>query len=652
MRSLQFRHDINALRAVAVLAVVLFHYKVGIFRGGFVGVDIFFVISGYLMTAIITRRLEKGAFSVFGFYGDRARRIVPPLVGLILALLVFGYFFIDPYNYEKLASSGVSALLFYSNIQFWQGTGYFLPSAYTKWLLHTWSLSVEWQFYIIYPIIMLALYRVVTARRWMVLMLWGLTLASFAASVCFSKSFPTSTFYLLPFRGWELLAGGIVALQFNDEGTRDKRLSYALLAVGLAMILYAIFSFNEATPWPYYWAAIPVLGTCLVIAARQTEIRLFKNPACNLLGEWSYSIYLWHWPIAVAAYYSGYIHTTPLKVICELVILAGLIGFGGYLVTMLQNLWKSWAAGWPAPARALTAVGVFLLALGANITVSADDGLVNRMAGGSRSINAFTQATTDFVFPGNCDGPGGDGTVRPCRVGQGNGDGGVLFIGDSQTMQIYAHFTAAMAQKYKTSFTFLAAHGCAPVPGIGQTFASELPCGDFMTKAFNFAEAGNYSRIVLVSRWSYIQNVSNLDSTLASLSGRLIALTKRGVKVVILSSTPVPELDLPQELLRRKFFGYSTGDIEYEDRATFEKELLRIKPRLKWLAETTGADLVDPFDYLCDEHHCPLLDANQESLYSDQSHYRGRSVKGPLFKFLDGVAGLEETAQRHASETP
>ncbi len=650
MRSLQFRHDINALRAVAVLAVVLFHYKVGIFRGGFVGVDIFFVISGYLMTAIITRRLEKGVFSVFGFYGDRARRIVPPLVGLILALLVFGYFFIDPYNYEKLASSGISSLLFYSNIQFWQGTGYFLPSAYTKWLLHTWSLSVEWQFYIIYPIIMLALYRFVKARRWQLITIWVLALASFAASVAFSKSFPTSTFYLLPFRGWELLAGGIVALQFNDESTRDKRISYALLAMGLALIVAPIFIYNEATPWPYYWAAVPVLGTCLVIAARQTEIRLFRNPVCNLLGEWSYSIYLWHWPVAVAAYYLGYNHTTPLKVICELVILASLIGFGGYLVTMFQNLWKNQASEWPAPARALTAVGVFLLVLGANITVSADDGMVNRMAGGTRSIDVFTQATTDFAFPGNCDGLSDDGKVRPCRVGQG--DGGVIFIGDSQTMQIYAHFTEALAQKYKTSFTFLAAHGCAPVPGIGPTLASDLPCGEFMTKAFDFVEAGNYSRVVLVSRWSYIQNVPNLDQTFTSLSERLIALTRRGVKVVILSSTPVPELDMPQELLRRKFFGYSTQDIEYEDRVAFEKELLKIKPRLTWLAETTGANLVDPFDYLCDERRCALLDENQDSLYSDQSHYRSRSVKGPLFKFLDGVAGLEDTAQRHASETP
>jgi peptidoglycan/LPS O-acetylase OafA/YrhL len=645
MRSLQFRHDINALRAVAVLAVVLFHYKVGIFRGGFVGVDIFFVISGYLMTAIITRRLDKGAFSVFGFYADRARRIVPPLVGLILALLVFGYFFIDPYNYEELASSGVSALLFYSNIQFWQGTGYFLPSAYTKWLLHTWSLSVEWQFYIIYPIIMLALYRVVTARRWMVLMLWGLTLASFAASVCFSKSFPTSTFYLLPFRGWELLAGGIVALQFNDEGTRDKRLSYALLAAGLAMILYAIFSFNEGTPWPYYWAAIPVLGTCLVIAARQTEIRLFKNPACNLLGEWSYSIYLWHWPIAVAAYYSGFVNTTPVKVICQILILAALIGIGGGFVTKVQALWKERAApkggtAWQLPAG----IATFLIALLLNIGIATDGGLASRSVDGPHLVEVYSQVKSDFNYPGTCDGLDENGALKPCRVGA-NADGGILFIGDSQAMQIYARFTEALAKKYKTSFTFLTAHGCVPMPGIGQTFASELPCGDFMTKAFNFAEAGNYSRIVLVSRWSYIQNVSNLDSALASLSDRLIALTKRGVKVVILSSTPVPELDLPQELLRRKFFGYSTEDIEYEDRVTFEKELLRIKPRLKWLAETTGADLVDPFDYLCAENRCPMIDRNGDTLFWDQSHFRGKSVKSARFKFLDDAAGLQETAQ-------
>jgi Acyltransferase family len=138
---MKFRDDINALRALAVIAVVLFHYKVNFIRGGFVGVDIFFVISGYLMTTIITGRLAKGSFSIWEFYGDRAKRIVPGLLGLCFGLLATGYFVLDPFTYQTLGSATTSALLFVSNFQFWEGTSYFNPESANSWLLHSWSLS-------------------------------------------------------------------------------------------------------------------------------------------------------------------------------------------------------------------------------------------------------------------------------------------------------------------------------------------------------------------------------------------------------------------------------------------------------------------------------------------------------------------------------
>lgn len=644
MHSLQFRHDINALRAVAVLAVILFHYKVGIFRGGFVGVDIFFVISGYLMTAIIARRLEKGAFSVFGFYGDRARRIVPPLVGMILALLVFGYFFIDPYNYQKLASSGISALLFYSNISFWTYAGYFDAQNITKWFLHTWSLSVEWQFYILYPIVMLALYHLTTRRLWLMSGLGTIALASLAASIAFSATNPSSTFFLLPYRAWELLAGGIVALQFDNPGNRSKKISYALLAVGLALILYAVFSFDENIVWPSYWALFPVIGTSLVIAARQTEIRLFKNPACNLLGDWSYSIYLWHWPVAVAAYYLGFVNTTPVKVICQILILAALIGIGGGFVTKVQALWKERAApkagtAWQLPAG----IATFLIALLLNVGIATDGGLASRSVNGPHLVEVYSKVKSDFNYPGTCDGLDENGALKPCRVGA-NADGGILFIGDSQAMQIYARFTEALAKKYKTSFTFLTAHGCAPMPGVGQTSINP-ECAAFVNKAFEAAKSGHYSRVVLASRWIYIRRLPNLDAVMTSFGAQLAELTKRGINVVILSATPVPDTDEPQEILRRRFFGYSTDAVVSVDRETFERDLADVKPRLKAMAAAVGATFIDPLDYLCAKNRCAMIDENGDTLFWDQSHFRGQSVKSARFKFLDDAAGLQETAQ-------
>ena len=644
MRSIQFRNDINALRALAVTAVVLFHYKVSIFRGGFVGVDVFFVISGYLMTAIITRRLDKGTFGVLDFYRDRARRIIPPLIGLVLVLTLFGYFFIDPYNYQKLAASGISALLFYSNFSFWTEAGYFDAQNITKWFLHTWSLSVEWQFYMIYPIIMLALYRLTTKRLWLLIGLATIALASLAASIAFSAANPASTFFLLPYRAWELLAGGIVALQFDNPGNRSKTISYALLTVGLALILYAVFSFNENIAWPSYWALFPVIGTALVIAAQQTEMPLFTNPVSRALGDWSYSTYLWHWPIAVGAYYIGFVNTTPIKVICQILLLAALIGIGGALVTKVQALWKDrglakGGTAWQLPAG----IATFLIALLLNIGVATDGGLANRAADGPRLVDVYSKVKSDFNYPGACDGLDEKGALKPCHVG-GTADGGVLFIGDSQAMQIYARFTEALAKKYKTSFTFLTAHGCAPMPGVSQA-SSNPECAAFVSKAFEAAKSGHYSRVVLASRWIYIRHLPNLDAIMGAFGTELAELTKRGINVVILSATPVPDMDAPQEILRRKFFGYSTEAIASADRATFEKDLVNVKPRLKAMAAAAGATFVDPLDYLCAENRCAMVDENGDTLFWDQSHFRGQSVKSSRFKFLDDAAGLQETAQ-------
>jgi len=644
MRSIQFRADINTLRALAVTTVVLFHYKISIFRGGFVGVDVFFVISGYLMTAIITHRLDKGSFSLIGFYGDRARRIVPPLAGLVLSLSILGYFLIDPYNYQKLAASGISALLFFSNFRFWMEAGYFDAGNYTKWFLHTWSLSVEWQFYLIYPLIVLGLVRFVKVRRRLLLMLWLIALISLAACVWFSSKEPASAFYLLPFRGWELLAGGIVALQFDQRAPRDKRLAYALVTAGLGLIFFAVFTFNENTPWPSYWALFPVAGTCLVIAARQTTLPLFTNSISRILGEWSYSIYLWHWPVAVGAYYLGYAQTTPVKVACELVFLIAFMGIGGTLLTSFKTAWKAKGAARVAPGWALPLAAIFMAALLLDVCIDRANGLTGRRADGAQLVEAYSLAKSDFNYPASCDGLDDSGALKPCHVGQAEHGKSVLFIGDSQAMQIYARFTEALAHKYNTSFTFLAAHGCPPILGVGETGAGSH-CAEFMEKAFKAAGSGAYSRVILVSRWIYIRHLPNLDEVFAAFSERLKQLTQHGVKVVIVSATPVPAIDPPQEVLRRRFFGYSTDSVAYEDRTAIEKDLINVKPRLKTLAESSGAVFVDPLDYLCAEHRCAMVDENGDTLFWDQSHFRGRTVKSERFKFLDEAAGLQETAQ-------
>src|SRR5687768_15256036 len=205
---LAFRPDINGLRAIAVLAVLGFHFEIAGFGGGFIGVDIFFVISGYLMTAIILGRLERGTFSVAGFYLDRARRIVPALAVLLAATLVVGAFILLPDEYVLLARQAGSSALFVSNFLHWRETGYFDPGLDQKWLLHSWTLSLEWQFYLLYPLLLPVIVRFFPPARRR-LLLAAAALLSLASMLALARLAPAAGFYLLPPRAWELLAGAI-----------------------------------------------------------------------------------------------------------------------------------------------------------------------------------------------------------------------------------------------------------------------------------------------------------------------------------------------------------------------------------------------------------------------------------------------------------
>lgn len=205
-----FRSDINGLRAIAIVSVALFHFRVAGFSGGFAGVDIFFVISGFLMTGIVVRRCDRRDFSLPGFYADRGRRIVPALLALVLALIVYGWLFLPPIDYLLLAKHAAGAVTFSSNILFWRESGYFDQTAIDNWVLHTWSLSVEWQFYMLFPILMMLLSgRARRSRRPVVL---ALALASLGLSAWLAHTRPISGFYLLPPRAWEMFAGSLVWL--------------------------------------------------------------------------------------------------------------------------------------------------------------------------------------------------------------------------------------------------------------------------------------------------------------------------------------------------------------------------------------------------------------------------------------------------------
>jgi len=654
---MKFRYDINALRALAVTAVVLFHYKVDFIPGGFVGVDVFFVISGYLMTSIIMGRLAKDKFSVWDFYDDRAKRIVPGLLGMCFVLLVAGYVVLEPTTYHYLGSTSISALLFFSNFRFWEATSYFDQDSNTKWLLHTWSLSVEWQFYLIYPIILMVLHKFDRTRRFIIPILWAMAVLSVLLCIWSTKLYPASAFYLLPQRAWEMLAGGLVALQFKNG---ERRYSWALLASGLVFIGLSVAFYDKNMPWPSYSALLPVIGTCLVIAANRADAYVFRNPVIQTIGKWSYSIYLWHWPVAVAALYLDFTTTTPQKIICEILILAAIITSGGLLLALLKRLSSETFVAARRP-RLVWGGSALALTLGLAMVITVNDGFANRLPGGQRQFALYTTAANDWHYPGSCDGRDALGNLRPCQLGSPD-NRGVLIIGDSFAMQIFHRFAENAKLNPENSITFLTSSGCPPLTGIRMVH-DRLNCNGFIDKALQFAEAGQFRRVVLVSLWydyfipfngevCFVEGdactgdqdrsnyYKNIDKAFSKLGSRLMELRKRGSEVVIISPTPFGNWNVPVELAKRKFLGLDTADVEFFDRDYFEKFFFPIKSRLISLAASVGGSFIDPADYLCEAHRCPTTDEDGAPLYRDRNHFRATAVLAPRFRYLDDAASV------------
>lgn len=307
-----YRKDIDGLRAVAILPVVLFHAGFDAAGGGFVGVDVFFVISGYLITALILKEKGEGSFSLLEFYERRARRILPALFFVMLCCLPFGWLWLLPSALHDLADSMIAVVLFVSNIHFYQEAGYFAPAANEQPLLHTWSLSVEEQFYLLFPLLIMAIWS--RGRRILIgliasIGILSLLVAQFgghalapseviAGKVAFT-SVPEFGFYLLPTRAWELLLGSLAAFYLDGKGERRGD-SEILSLVGLASIIYAVFAFDDRTPHPSFHTLLPVGGTVLIIlfaAPGTLSSRLLSTPPLVGLGLISYSVYLWHQPL-------------------------------------------------------------------------------------------------------------------------------------------------------------------------------------------------------------------------------------------------------------------------------------------------------------------------------------------------------------------
>ncbi|KUJ61661.1 hypothetical protein AR687_12030 [Flavobacteriaceae bacterium CRH] len=324
---MRFRYDIGFLRALAVFIVVFFHYKIPFFEGGFIGVDIFFVISGFLMTSIILKGFDKDFFSIKEFYIRRFERIVPALTFMMMCVLIITFFLYFPVDLKQVSVYTFFSGLFLSNYYYLFNSDYFDASSQSNILLHTWSLSVEWQFYIIYPLFLVLLKKFyLKSRNKFNAIFLGITLFSFLLVIVFNNFFPSSyskiSFFSFTHRAWEMMFGGIAFLYKDffenkiSDFFKNVIISFSIIVIGISIVC-----FNETYAWPSGLTLFPVIASFFVIALNK-EYGIYKNSVIQYIGNISYSWYLWHWPIYVIANYFDYkgVEVTVLLIVVSLLL--------------------------------------------------------------------------------------------------------------------------------------------------------------------------------------------------------------------------------------------------------------------------------------------------------------------------------------------
>lgn len=626
MQRTRFRADINGLRAIAVAAVILFHFDVPGFGGGFTGVDVFFVISGFLMTSILFSRADAGRLSVPDFYVERARRILPPLAVLVAALLLYGWWMLPPSGLRLLGKHAAGALTFTSNILFWLESGYFDPVGRTKWLLHTWSLSVEWQFYMLYPLLVIALLKFV-GRRGTIAALGLLTGASLAVSATLVETRPTADFFMLPPRAWEMLAGGLVCLlPLSERASSHQRRAIEL--VGLALIIVTVLTMADA-PWPGWRAAVPVAGTMLVIWADRKGSLLTGNGLLRFLGLRSYSIYLWHWPVVV--WLAGEGHTGAAHLAAGIALSVGLGWLSHRLIERPSGgaLRRTAQAGWPARAREmalLAAAPATIAAAGAGLYLAA--GVPSRFSAAVALADA-EQRNSNPALAGCFTAFGVAGPS--CLLGASN-KVAVELIGDSHAAAVASALVAAVPQ-HAGGVRFQGYAACLTALGT-VTDNPESGCDAFNRQMLARLTQGPPSTtpLVLVNYWNGYLETKPLHFAVdgatkpspftvarfgLAVERTLCALSaKRPLWVV----RPIPgyHTNVPQAVMRALMKNGNADDIG-EPLASVRARSAQANAILDQAALRCGVHLLDPTPQLCDARLCYASQGGRP-LYSDESH--------------------------------
>ena len=604
----------------------------------------FFVISGFLMGGVILQGLEAGKFSLFAFYMARARRIIPALAALCVVLIVVGWFVLVSPDYKTLATHSAYSISFLSNFEYWLEAGYFDQESHEKWLLHTWSLSVEWQFYMLLPLFMWGMWRHkpgIEAQRYL---LGGGVMLSLLACVMITASDPSGAFFLLHTRAWEMLAGALlyVAVPLLALGPRERR--WMELA-GLFMIVVSVAVFDSSSAWPGWRAMVPVTGAVLVLAAHRSSAWT-GNAFAQWAGDRSYSLYLWHWPVFVALTYFDLDGWVPSAAGISLSFLLGHLSYTWIEVPARSRLSQRPAAS----AAGIVAVAAAIVAVAA-VAVWKMNGVAGRfdpaVEVAAKEIENFNPRRKECHMEG--------GSTSPSCV-FGGPEWKVILLGDSHAGAIVSSLALAPGASGVVQWSY---SGCVYVPGMRQLnphqFGNASDCAGFNAWATaRLAMIPTNIPVVIVGRYArsafgpverkqvaggpevYFGATRHVASTPEFLHefGRHVteaacAIAKTRTVYIV---RPLPEMTVhvPRYVSRRLATGMP-GDVsismeEYRQRNGW---VLKAQDVAR---DQCGVKILDPLPYLCRAGRCYATKGGRP-IYYDHGHISefGNKLLSPMF---------------------
>jgi peptidoglycan/LPS O-acetylase OafA/YrhL len=634
-----YRPDIDGIRGVAVIAVILFHFFPSYCPGGFIGVDIFFVISGFLITGIILAGLSDSKFSFSGFYARRIRRIFPALLLTLAFCLIAGWYLLTPEEWRVMTKNVLGGAGFVSNLLRPPYTGY--SPKIQEPLLHLWSLGIEEQFYIFWPLTLFGLWSINRFRKGEKLLAAILLLgvASFAFNISLRNGDPTRVFFNPLSRMWELLAGAALARYTQIYGMVKSRVAAECLsALGALLIAGGLALINETKPFPGWWAMLPVVGTVLLIAAGSrawfNRTLLGARPLVAI-GLISYPLYLWHWPMLVflrLATSSDLQRDTRSNT--EALVALLMLVFGVSWLT-----YRFWETPMRRSDRLTSRFRLgFLTASMAGIAMLGALGMrAIEPRLDSEVSKEIDRARADFSARWNFY------EIRSLSTRA------TLLAGDSHMLQYEPRAEEAIRlNPHLATAVFATMGACPPLPGMNPA-RPEFQCPKFYDSWTSLAHEPRFSTVAISAYWEiYMPGVSaprtyrghkaetrDYEEAWDGLAEQLRSLSRAGKRVVIISSSPdSPELD-PR-------FGFSrlhpavSFRPAFLSRAGFEAHLGPVLAKLTGLARFSGAEIISPLDYLCPRGECPALDEDGLPIYQDKDHLRASKAK-TLATFVDDL---------------